>query len=101
MTDADLYRLWYLWLAIGGAIVLVAAALLVAIWLTARGIRREALRALRAVEKIETATRPIWQLDETNQVAADLLAAARDLETHGAEIAAKLCGSPPVRKDRA
>jgi hypothetical protein len=100
MTDADLYRLWYLWLAIGGAIVLVAAALLGTIWLTARGIQREALRALRAVEKIEVATRPIWLLDETNQVASDILAAARDLETHGAEVAVRLCGSAPVNNDR-
>jgi hypothetical protein len=100
MTDADLYRLWYLWLAVGGAIVIVAAALLVTIWLTARGIRREALRALRAVERIREATQPIWLLDETNRVADDLLAAAHDLETHGAEIAAALCGSGPVHRGR-
>lgn len=100
MTDTDLYQLWYLWLVIGGAIVIVAATLLVTIWLTARGIRREAARALRAVEKIGAATTPIWLLDETNRVADDLLAAARDLETHGAEIAATLCGSGPVHRGR-
>lgn len=100
MTDADLYRLWYVWLAIGGAIVVVAAALLVTIWLTARGIRREALRALRAVEKIGVATQPIWLLGETNRVAEDLLSAARDLEMHGAEIAAALGGSEPVQRSR-
>jgi len=98
MTDADLFRLWYLWLAIGGAVVVVAATLLVTIWLTACGIEREARRALAAVERIGTATRPIWQLDDTNQTAEELLAAARDLETHGAAIAAALGGPGPARR---
>jgi hypothetical protein len=101
MTDTDLYRLWYLWLAIGGAIVLVAAGLLVTIWLTARGIEREALRALRAVERIGAATQPIWALDETNRLADELLAAARDLETHGGAIASALGGSSPTQRSRA
>jgi hypothetical protein len=100
MTDADLYRLWYLWLAIGGAVVVVAAALLVIIWLTARGIRREARRALRAVEKIGVATQPIWLLGETNEVAEGLLAAARELEAHGSQIASALGGSEPVHGSR-
>jgi hypothetical protein len=98
MTDADLYRLWILGLALGGAIVIVAAALLVTIWLTARGIEREAVRALRAVERIREATRPIWLLDETNRVADELLAATRVLEAHGAEIAAVLGGAGPARR---
>src|SRR5262249_7420874 len=75
MTDADLYRLWYVWLTIGGAIVVVAAVLLVTIWLTARGIEREALRALRAVERIRESTHPIWHLDDTNRVAEGLAVA--------------------------
>jgi hypothetical protein len=101
MTDADLFRLWYLWLAIGGAIVIVAAALLVTIWLTARGIEGQARRALVAVERIGTATRPIWKLDDTNHVADELLAAARDLETHGAMIASALGGPDAARRTHA
>jgi len=101
MTDADLYQLWYIWLAIGGAIVLVAAALLVTIWLTARGIESEALRALTAVTRIRSSTQPIWALDETNQVADDLLAAARDLEAHGAMIASALGGPDAARRTHA
>jgi len=101
VTDADLYRLWHIWLAIGGIIVVVAAALLVAIWVTARGIEREALGALRAVEKIGAATRPIWRLDDTNRVADELLAAARDLETHGGEIASALDGTGPTQRSHA
>jgi hypothetical protein len=98
MTDADLFRLWYLWLAIGGTVVVVAAALLVIIWLAALGIEREARRALAAVERIGEGTTPIWSLDETNGVADDLLAAARDLEAHGAEIASVLGGPGPAQR---
>jgi hypothetical protein len=101
MTDADLFRLWYLWLAIGGAIVVIAASLLVTIWLTARGIEREARRALVAVERIRTSTQPIWSLDSTKQVADDLLAAARDLEAHGAMIASALGGPDATRRTHA
>jgi len=101
MTDADLFRLWYLWLAIGGAIVVIAASLLVTIWLTARGIEREARRALVAVERIRTSTQPIWALDSTNHVADDLLAAARDLEAHGAMIASALGGPDATRRTHA
>jgi len=101
MTDADLFRLWFVWLAIGGAVVVVAAALLVTIWLTARGIEREARRALVAVKRIDAATKPIWKLDDTNRVADELLAAARDLETHGAEIASVLGGPGPGQRIRA
>jgi len=98
MTDADLFWLWYLWLAIGGAVVVVAAALLVTIWLTACGIERQARRALTAVEQIRAATQPIWKLDETNHAAEDLLAASRDLEAHGAAIASALGGPGPARR---
>jgi len=100
MTDVDLYRLWYVWLVIGGAIVVVAAALLVTIWLTARGIEREALRALRAVERIRESTQPIWRLDDTNRVAEGLAVAARELERHGGAIAAALEGADPAERMR-
>ena len=101
MTDADLFRLWYLWLVIGDAIVVVAAVLLVTIWLTARGIEAQARRALAAVEAIRTATAPIWRLDDTNHVADELLAAARDLETHGGMIASALGGPDAARRTHA
>jgi cob(I)alamin adenosyltransferase len=101
VTDAELYRLWQVWLAVGGAVVVVAASLLVTIWLTARAIHREARRALSAVEQIRAATKPIWRLDDTNRVADELLAAARDLETHGGQIAAALGGSSPTQRSRA
>lgn len=100
MTDADLYRLWVLWLVVGGALVVVAAALLIAIAVVARGIEWEAGRALRAAERIRESTRPIWALDDTNRVADDLLAAARDIETHASEIARSLGGSGAAEEAR-
>lgn len=100
MTDADLYRLWVLWLVVGGALVVVAAALLIAIAVVARGIEREAGRARRAVERIRESTRPIWALDDTNRVADDLLAATRDIGTHAGEIARALGGSEAPEEAR-
>ena len=38
MTSADLWAAWRLWMLVASAIVLVAAGLLITIWLTARSI---------------------------------------------------------------
>jgi len=84
-----------------GTIVVIAASLLVTIWLTARGIESQARRALVAVEHIRASTQPIWALDSTNQVADDLLAAARDLEAHGGMIVSALGGPDATRRTRA
>ena len=43
MTDADLWAAWRLWLMLAVAIILVAAALLITIWLTARSILAHAV----------------------------------------------------------
>lgn len=53
---------WTFWYAVGGVIVLIAAVLLVTILLVARGIEKEAERALAAVREIETNTRVLWRL---------------------------------------
>ena len=47
------------------------------------------------------ATKPIWLLDETNRAADELLAAARDLETHGGAIASALGGTDPAQRSHA
>ena len=67
-------------------IVLIAASLLIAIWLTARGIFAEALRALAAAEKIKANTMPIWAVATTNEVAGGLLAAVESIERKGAAL---------------
>jgi len=90
MTDADLWASWRLWLAVATAIILVAAVLLIAIWRTARGIYTEALRALRAAERIRENTNPIWALETTNEVATTMLETVQHIEKNGGALAAAL-----------
>lgn len=58
---------WTLWWGVGGAIVLVAALLLIWILLAARGIEREARRALGAARRLEANTAPLWRLGSTRK----------------------------------
>jgi NAD(P)-dependent dehydrogenase (short-subunit alcohol dehydrogenase family) len=90
MTDAELYTIWFIGLAIAVVVVLIAAGLLIAILLTARSIRGHAQRALAAVEQIAEDTAVIWALDDTNSVAGDLLATVESIEEHGGRIAGAL-----------
>lgn len=80
MTDTDLWAAWRLWTALATVIILVAASLLVTIWLTARSISAHARRALRAVTAIRDNTRVIWELQTTNEVAADIRDTVCDIE---------------------
>lgn len=90
MTDADLWSAWRMWMVVAVVIVLVAATLLIMIWRTARGMYREALRALAAAEKIRENTNPIWALKTTNEVAATMLATVQHIEANGGALAAAL-----------
>lgn len=90
MTDTELWGAWRLWMGVAVLIVLVAAALLVTIWLTARSILAHARRALAAAERIRASTAPIWALDTTNTVAADLLETVRSIEAKGGKLVSAL-----------
>ena len=90
MTDADLWASWRLWMGVATVVILIAATLLIIIWRTARGIHTEALRALRAAERIRESTMPIWALDTTNDVAGDILATVQQIEANGGALAAAL-----------
>ncbi|MGH3086303.1 MAG: hypothetical protein ACRDSJ_03155 [Rubrobacteraceae bacterium] len=92
MTDAQLYSTWIIGLVIGAVVVLLAAALLIAIIVVARRILTHAGQALEAAESIARDTEIIWALDETNEVAADILATAESIEERGANIAGALHG---------
>ena len=72
MTSAELWAAWRVWVAVAAVIILVAAALLITIWLTARRIAAHASRALKAVEAIRDNTRVIWELQTTNEVAEQI-----------------------------
>ncbi|CAN5449561.1 hypothetical protein BH24GEM3_BH24GEM3_20480 [soil metagenome] len=86
MTDADLWTVWGLWMAVAAVIILIAAALLVTIWLTARGILAHAVRALHAAEAIRQNTLPIWELQTSNEVAGGLLETVQSIEAKGAAL---------------
>jgi hypothetical protein len=86
MTDADLWAAWRIWMVVASVVVLVAAALLVTIWLTARSIAAHARRSVGALEAIRENTRAIWELQTTNEVAEDLRDTVRDIETKAAAL---------------
>lgn len=81
MTSADLWAAWRIWMLMATLVVVVAAALLVTIWLTARSIVAHATRALRAAEAVRDNTQAIWALQTTNEVAEDLRDTVRAIET--------------------
>lgn len=90
MTDAQLWSAFQLWLLIAVVVVALAAALLIAIIATARGIVAEAERAKAAAEAIRTNTLPIWTLQTSNDLAGQLLETVQSIEAHGGALAAAL-----------
>ena len=90
MSDADLWRAWQLWLGVAVVVVALAAALLIAIVVTARGIVVDAVRARDAAESIRVNTLPIWALQTSNEVAGQLLTTVQSIESHGGALAAAL-----------
>jgi hypothetical protein len=90
MTDADLWAAWRLWLGVAVVVVALAAGLLIAIIVTARGILAAALRAKAAAEAIRANTLPIWELQTSNEVAGGLLTTVQSIESHGGALAAAL-----------
>jgi hypothetical protein len=100
MGDAELWAAWPLWIVVAAIVVVVAAALLVAIWLTARSIAAHAGRAIVALEAIRDNTRSIWELQTTNEVAEELRATVRDIETKATALAEALQGHAAARGRR-
>ena len=96
MTDADLWAAWRVWMLVASLIVLVAAALLVTIWLTARSIAGHARRAVVALEAIRENTRAIWDLQTTNEVAEELRDTVRDIEAKATALAEALQSHAPA-----
>ena len=90
MTDAELWASWRFWMIVATLVILIAAGLLITIWLVARSILAHAVRALRAAELIQQQTAPIWALETTNQVAGELLATVRSIEAKGGKLAGAL-----------
>ena len=97
MSDAELWAAWRLWIVVASVVVLLAAGLLITILVTARRILAEAVRALNAVETIRKNTQPIWELQATNQVAAQILQSVEAIEHKGGALVRALEGQSVKR----
>ena len=87
MNDAAYYNQFYTGLAIAGAIVVVAAILLIMIWMAAGRILKLATAALSLVIKIKENTMSIWGLQETNHKAINILSEAETIENSAGLVA--------------
>jgi len=87
MTEKPLLTSWYRGLGIGTGVVVAVAALLLTIIATARGILGNARRAITLANDIVANTRPIWELDQTNAVATQLLDGIEAIGQHATEVA--------------
>ena len=87
MNNAAYYNQFYIGLAIAGALVVVAALLLILIWMAARRILKLATAALSLVIKIKENTMSIWGLLETNHKAVSILSEAETIENSAGLVA--------------
>ncbi len=87
MNDAAYYNEFYIGLAIAGALVVVAALLLILIWMAARRILKLATAALSLVIKIKENTMSIWGLQDTNHKAINILSEAETIENSAGLVA--------------
>lgn len=90
MDEATLYNQWFLGLGIAVVIILIAAVLLLMVWNAARRILRLASAALELVIQIKENTHSIWALQQTNEVASDILKEAEEIENHAGMVAEAL-----------
>ena len=90
MDEASLYSNWFTGLAIAALIIVAAAVLLLLVWNAARRILRLASAALVLVVQIKENTNSIWGLQQTNEVASDILSEAKEIETHAGMVAQAL-----------
>lgn len=93
MEESALFQQWYIALAIAGVIVVAAAVLLLLVWNAARRILRLARAALSIVVRIKENTMSIWGLEQTNEVACDILEGAQAIEEHARLVAEALAKS--------
>ncbi len=90
MNDAAYYNEFYIGLAIVGAIVLIAATLLILILIAARRILKLAGAALGIVVNIKQNTLSIWELQNTNHKAIDILNEADTILSNAGAVATAL-----------
>lgn len=90
MNDAAFYNEFYIALALAGAIVVIAASLLILILIAARRILKLAGAALDLVITIKQNTLSIWELQNTNQKATEILTEADTILSNAGAVATAL-----------
>ena len=75
---------------VAAVIIVIAAGLLITIWLTARSIVAHTTRALKAAEGIRNNTQAIWQLQNTNEMAEGIRETVCDIETKAKKLVSAL-----------
>ncbi len=90
MNDSEFYNQFYIGLAIAGAIVVIAAVLLILILVAAKRILKLATAALGIVIKIKQNTLSIWELQNTNHKAVDILNEADTILNNAGAVAQAL-----------
>ena len=90
MNDAEYYNHFYIRMAIAGAIVVIAAVLLILILVAAKRILKLAGAALGIVVNIKQNTMSIWELQNTNHKAVDILQDADTILSNAGAVATAL-----------
>ena len=83
---------WSLGFAIGAAVVVVVALLLIGILLVARKIAGLAATALAVAAEIEKGTTPIWAIGTANGTIEDIVRTVKSVDRHVASLADVLEG---------
>tara|TARA_Y100001970_G_scaffold180736_1_gene220002 strand:+ start:56740 stop:57015 length:276 start_codon:yes stop_codon:yes gene_type:complete len=87
MENEALFNEWLIGLVLVSAIVVIAAILLILVFLAARRILRLAVAALKIVTQIKNNTNAIWELENTNKVAVNIKNEAEAIEEHATLVA--------------
>ena len=98
MTKRKFLGNWYMGMGIATLIVGVVAALLLTLISAARSILNNATHALGVAKEIVANTQPVWELEKTNAVAAQLLEGARAIEQRATQIADALEAPEPATR---
>ena len=87
MENEALFNEWLIGLVLVSVIVVIAAVLLILVFLAARRILRLAGAALKIVTQIKNNTNAIWELENTNKVAVNIKNEAEAIEEHATLVA--------------
>lgn len=90
MENEALFNEWLIGLVLVSLIIVIAAVLLILVFLAAKRILRLAGAALEIVTQIKNNTNAIWELETTNKVAVNIQNEAEAIEAHATLVAEAL-----------